>query len=142
VSDTAICPYCESEIPTTAKKCRHCGEWIQNECSVCGTPIRGRWARQGLCAEHERKNLPAEPRVVYVEAEDKGGSPLAGFASFVLPGLGQLVQGRLGTTIGHFLTASLLWLVLLGWIVHIVSAVNAANWPGAEKGHRSFRLTT
>ena len=25
------CPYCGSEIPSTAQKCKHCGEWVVNK---------------------------------------------------------------------------------------------------------------
>lgn len=53
---STVCPFCESEISPTAKKCRFCGEWLQQReafCSSCGTPIRGRWAQEGLCAECE-----------------------------------------------------------------------------------------
>lgn len=28
MNDTKICPYCGEEIKFTAKKCRHCGEWL------------------------------------------------------------------------------------------------------------------
>lgn len=30
-SSTISCPYCKSEIPADALKCRHCGEWIKAE---------------------------------------------------------------------------------------------------------------
>ena len=55
MTETANCPYCESEIPTTAQKCRHCGEWVSRDCQTCGTPVRGQWAARGQCAECESK---------------------------------------------------------------------------------------
>ena len=27
-TSTMTCPYCGGEIPSTARKCRHCGEWL------------------------------------------------------------------------------------------------------------------
>lgn len=140
--DAAACPYCESPISATAKKCRHCGEWIRNECRVCGTELGGRWARQGLCAEHERSETAPQQKVVVVENEESGGSVLAAIASFLIPGLGQLGQGRLGAAIGHFFMAMILWVVFLGWIIHLVSAINAANYRRTKAmKHQSFRLT-
>jgi TM2 domain-containing membrane protein YozV len=56
---------------------------------------------------------------------------LAALASFFVPGLGQLIQGRLGKAALMFVLAALLWLVWLGWIVHLWSIVDAARWrPG------------
>jgi TM2 domain-containing membrane protein YozV len=80
--------------------------------------------------------------VVVVENETGGGSTIAAVASFFIPGLGQLAQGRLAAAIGHFFTAMFLWFILLGWIVHLASAVNAANYrAGGPKKHRSFRVS-
>jgi TM2 domain-containing membrane protein YozV len=56
---------------------------------------------------------------------------LAALASFFVPGLGQLIQGRLGKAALMFVLAALLWLVWMGWIVHLWSIVDAARWrPG------------
>ena len=32
-----LCPYCEGEISATARKCRHCGEWINKEDNASST---------------------------------------------------------------------------------------------------------
>jgi TM2 domain-containing membrane protein YozV len=53
---------------------------------------------------------------------------IAGVCSFVIPGLGQLVQGRLLVSAIHFVLSFLLWIIWLGWIVHIYSIWNAACW--------------
>ncbi|HEU5223253.1 MAG TPA: hypothetical protein VFU07_06175 [Candidatus Lumbricidophila sp.] len=56
------------------------------------------------------------------------GNTLAAIASFFVPGLGQLFQGRLGAAILQFLLALGLWMVWLGWIIHIWSTVDAAKF--------------
>ena len=43
---------------------------------------------------------------------------MAAFASLVVPGLGQLLQGRLGRAIFMFGLVVFLWFFLLGWIIH------------------------
>jgi len=48
--------------------------------------------------------------------------------SLGIPGLGQLTQGRVGRALAMFGGAALLWGILLGWVMHIVSAVDAARW--------------
>jgi TM2 domain-containing membrane protein YozV len=53
---------------------------------------------------------------------------IAALASFFIPGLGQLLQGRLLAAIIHFVLAAALWVVLLGWIVHLWSILSAATW--------------
>lgn len=59
------------------------------------------------------------------------GNVIAALASFFVPGLGQLIQGRLGKAAAMFVLAALLWLVWLGWLVHLWSIVDAARWkPG------------
>jgi TM2 domain-containing membrane protein YozV len=53
---------------------------------------------------------------------------IAALASFFIPGLGQLLQGRLFTAVMHFVLASVLWFFLLGWIIHLWSILDAATF--------------
>ena len=54
------------------------------------------------------------------------GNVIAALCSFFIPGLGQLVQGRLLMAAVQFVLAALLWLILLGWVVHLWSILDAA----------------
>jgi TM2 domain-containing membrane protein YozV len=54
------------------------------------------------------------------------GNVIAALASFFIPGLGQLLQGRLLMALVQFVLAGVLWLLLLGWLVHLWSIVDAA----------------
>ncbi|HJU12023.1 MAG TPA: hypothetical protein VJ728_14155 [Candidatus Binataceae bacterium] len=58
------------------------------------------------------------------------GNVIAAVCSFFIPGLGQLVQGRLLMAIVQFMLAVLLWFVLLGWVIHLWSILDAALWKG------------
>lgn len=54
------------------------------------------------------------------------GNVLAAICSFFIPGLGQLVQGRLLIAAVMFVLAGVLWIVWLGWIIHLWSILDAA----------------
>lgn len=54
------------------------------------------------------------------------GNVIAALASFFIPGLGQLLQGRFLLAAFQFILAAVLWVVLLGWIIHIWSIIDAA----------------
>ncbi|HEY7611970.1 MAG TPA: DUF6677 family protein [Gemmatimonadales bacterium] len=56
------------------------------------------------------------------------GNVIAALASFFIPGLGQLIQGRLTKAILMFVLAAVLWWFLLGWIIHLWSILDAALW--------------
>lgn len=56
------------------------------------------------------------------------GNVIAALASFFIPGLGQLLQGRLFMAIIHFVLAAALWIILLGWLIHLWSILDAALW--------------
>ncbi len=56
------------------------------------------------------------------------GNVIAALASFFVPGLGQLLQGRLIMAIIQFVLAAVLWIVLLGWAIHLWSVLDAALW--------------
>ncbi len=73
-----------------------------------------------------------------------GGNVLAALCSFLVPGLGQLTQGRVLAALEHFVAAFVLWIFMLGWIIHILSAVGAATYkpkPGLiEEIARDIRM--
>ena len=58
------------------------------------------------------------------------GNVLAAICSFFIPGLGQLVQGRLLAAIIQFVLAGVLWIFWLGWLVHLWSVIDAAIYRG------------
>ena len=60
--------------------------------------------------------------------QGSAGNVIAALCSFFIPGLGQLVQGRFLMALIMFVSAALLWLILLGWIVHLWSIIDAALW--------------
>jgi len=60
--------------------------------------------------------------------QGSGGNVLAALCRFFIPGLGQLLQGRLMMAIVHFLLAGALWFVMLGWIIHLWSIIDAAKF--------------
>lgn len=63
-----------------------------------------------------------------MNGQGSAGNVLAALASFFIPGLGQLLQGRVGAAIVHFVLAGVLWIFLLGWIIHLWSIIDAARW--------------
>ena len=63
--------------------------------------------------------------------QGSGGNVLAAICSFIIPGLGQLVQGRPLIALLMFVLAGLLWLILLGWIIHLWSIIDAARFEPA-----------
>lgn len=63
--------------------------------------------------------------------QGSAGNVIAALASLFIPGLGQLVQGRLLAAILFFVFAGVLWFVslgTLGWIMHLWASLNAALW--------------
>lgn len=60
--------------------------------------------------------------------QGSGGNVIAALCSFFIPGLGQLLQGRLLMSIIMFVAAGALWIVLLGWVIHLWSILDAAKF--------------
>jgi TM2 domain-containing membrane protein YozV len=58
------------------------------------------------------------------------GNVIAALASFIIPGFGQLLQGRVGTALVHFVLGAVLWFFFLGWVAHIGSTIDAARYRG------------
>ena len=68
---------------------------------------------------------------VNMQGQGSAGNVIAALCSFFIPGLGQLVQGRLLMAILHFVLAGVLWIIFLGWIIHLWSIIDAALWKPA-----------
>jgi hypothetical protein len=60
--------------------------------------------------------------------QGSGGNVIAALASLFIPGLGQLLQGRLLIAIFMFVFAAVLWVILLGWLIHLWSILDAARF--------------
>lgn len=63
-----------------------------------------------------------------MSGQGSAGNVIAALCSFFIPGLGQLLQGRLIKAAVQFVLAAVLWIVLLGWIIHLWSILDAAMW--------------
>lgn len=60
------------------------------------------------------------------------GNVIAALASFFLPGLGQLIQGRVLPAVLFFVFAAILWVVWMGWVMHLWSILDAALHRGRD----------
>src|SRR2546430_309339 len=69
---------------------------------------------------------PVPLRRVIMSGQGSAGNIIAALCSFFIPGLGQLLQGRLLMAIVQFCLAAILWFFLLGWIIHLWSILDAA----------------
>ena len=54
------------------------------------------------------------------------GNVIAALSSFFIPGLGQLLQGRWFLAGFMFVMSVILWVILLGWVIHLWSIIDAA----------------
>jgi len=74
-----------------------------------------------------------------MSSQGSGGNVLAAICSFFIPGLGQLVQGRLLTAILFFIGMIVSWAltwVLIGWamvpIVYLWCIIDAAKYKSGD----------
>ncbi|MDQ8202729.1 hypothetical protein [Pelagicoccus sp. SDUM812003] len=65
--------------------------------------------------------------------QGSAGNVIAALCSFFIPGLGQLLQGRVLAALIHFVFAWLLWIILLGWVVHLWSIIDAARFRSPRR---------
>jgi TM2 domain-containing membrane protein YozV len=65
------------------------------------------------------------------------GNVIAALASFFIPGLGQLLQGKLFRALVMFILAAVLWWIMLGWVIHLWSILDAALYKPPADSARS-----
>jgi TM2 domain-containing membrane protein YozV len=75
---------------------------------------------------------------MYESALGRGssGNVIAALASLIVPGLGQLAQGRIFSALLQLVVSGVLWVLtfgLLGWLGHIIAALDAAFWRGSPR---------
>ncbi len=58
--------------------------------------------------------------------QGSAGNVIAALCSFFIPGLGQLLQGRFLLALLMFVMAAALWIIWMGWIIHLWSIIDAA----------------
>lgn len=82
--------------------------------------------------EATESDLDTLPGMVHKDIMTNGqgsaGNVISSLASFFIPGLGQLIQGRLLPAILFFVFTGVLWIFLLGWIIHLWACLDAALW--------------
>lgn len=66
-----------------------------------------------------------------MSGQGSSGNVIAALCSFFIPGLGQLLQGRLLLAIIMFVFTAGLWLIWMGWIIHLWSVLDAALFKSA-----------
>jgi TM2 domain-containing membrane protein YozV len=64
--------------------------------------------------------------------QGSAGNVIAALCSFFIPGLGQLLQGRLLKAIFQFVLAAVMWIFLLGWLIHLWSILDAATYKASS----------
>ena len=58
--------------------------------------------------------------------QGSSGNVVAALASFFIPGLGQLIQGRPFAALFFFVLSGIMWIFFLGWLIHLFSVLDAA----------------
>ena len=61
-----------------------------------------------------------------MSGQGSSGNVIAALASFFMPGLGQLTQGRPFAALFFFVLSVIMWVFMLGGLIHLFAALDAA----------------
>jgi TM2 domain-containing membrane protein YozV len=118
----------EGSIKTKMRDCRYCKSQIEADvwvCPHCGKETRASYAVANM--KHERDKHGAN-----IGESNVPWSPgLAAVMSFIIPGLGQIYKGQIGSGLGWFLGVIVGYacFVLPGIAFHVWCVFNAFNAP-------------
>lgn len=109
-TQTKACPFCAEEILLDAKKCKHCGEILD----------------ETLKAFRQQQ----APVIVIPEQKIRKWSPgVAALLSFIIPGAGQMYKDHVGTGILWFIVVIVGYVTFIipGIFLHIICIVAASS---------------
>lgn len=135
-ADTVPCPFCQAPISATARKCRHCREWIARRCRSCNTPIRDEWAARGICHECQRqRSMPVLDQTNRALTSGKSRT-IAVVLALVLGGLGvhKFYMGRIGMGLLYILFS----ITGIPSLIGIIEGVRYAMMDDEEFERRYF----
>jgi len=115
------CPYCSEEILPGAKKCKHCGEYLD-------ATLRSRMAQPApQVVIHNTNKVSARASVVSHRGGRRWSRLVAGILSLLFPGLGQLYKGQLFSGIFWFIIVAVGYIALIvpGLILHSICILGA-----------------
>ncbi len=93
---TEYCPFCDEEIKYAARKCKHCGEYLDEDLY-----------RQTL----------EDQEYIYQQPTKTWSPGIAAVLSLIIPGAGQMYKGQIGNGIGWFI------FICAGYFISSVLAV-------------------
>jgi hypothetical protein len=109
---TQECPYCAAEIPLKAVKCKHCGEFLDEDFRL------------------KAAGSAAAPVQVHIHGKERQWNPgVAAVLSFFIPGLGQIYKGQIinGLTWLFFTALGYACFVFPGIFLHLLCILGAAS---------------
>jgi TM2 domain-containing membrane protein YozV len=71
--------------------------------------------------------------------QGSAGNVIAALASFFVPGLGQLLQGRVFAALMFFIFTCALYFILIGFFVHLWAILNAAMYQSPYAANPAYR---
>lgn len=109
---TQECPYCAAEIPLRAVKCKHCGEFVDQDPSP-----------------KVSASAPSAQVQVHIHGRDRLWSPgVAAVLSFFIPGLGQIYKGQVINGLFWLIITAVGYLCLVpGIVLHLFCIIGAAS---------------
>lgn len=128
VQETKRCPFCGEEILAVAKKCKHCGEWLNKDekqdeekvmipCPICGEMVEEGISQCPYC--HESLVEDGQERVEETITDSEGDNNSRSFFDyyFVEPFIKQYFKFKGRINRKHFWISMLLWSLLSALVV-------------------------
>lgn len=122
VQPTKKCPFCAETILAEARKCKHCGELLDERLRA---PITHQIQTQGY--------YPPQP---YYPPQQVWNPGVAAVLSLFIPGAGQMYKGKIGEGIGWLMITAIgyVFLICPGIVIHLACILSAAKGDPTKQG--------